>query len=249
LRAAIGTAAERDAFELLYQPIVALQGGEEAQYQTLLRLRDDQGQLHPAARIVPMAIADGLILEVDRWVLTHSLQVLEQRRPEHRAVRLFVSQSAASLSEPGQAEWLASRLQARRLDGSALVIELALEDVGAQIEAIKAFCAALVPLRVRFCLSRFERGLEGDSVLEQLPVDYIKLASKYLGAAGASTMRDDLRMIVERAHRRGLSVIAPRVEDAQSAATLWMSGIDYIQGNLVQLAERDLEFDFQTAVL
>ena len=62
-------------------------------------------------------------------------------------------------------------------------------------------------------------------------------------------MRDDLRVIVERAHRRGLSVIAQRVEDAQSAATLWMSGIDYIQGNLVQLAERELEFDFQTAVL
>jgi EAL domain-containing protein (putative c-di-GMP-specific phosphodiesterase class I) len=39
------------------------------------------------------------------------------------------------------------------------------------------------------------------------------------------------------------------VEDAQAAATLWMSGIDYIQGNLVQQAARELEFDFQAAVL
>jgi EAL domain-containing protein (putative c-di-GMP-specific phosphodiesterase class I) len=39
------------------------------------------------------------------------------------------------------------------------------------------------------------------------------------------------------------------VEDAQSAATLWMSGIDFIQGNLVQQAERGMDFDFQQAVL
>ena len=100
-----------------------------------------------------------------------------------------------------------------------------------------------------FCLSRFEGGPDGDAVLEQLPVGYIKLAPKYLTAAAAPGLRDELRVIVERAHRRGLAVIAPRVEDAQSAATLWMSGIDYIQGNLVQLATRELDFDFQAAVL
>jgi EAL domain-containing protein (putative c-di-GMP-specific phosphodiesterase class I) len=44
-------------------------------------------------------------------------------------------------------------------------------------------------------------------------------------------------------------VIGHRVEDAQSAATLWMSGIDYIQGNLVQGVSDALDFDFNAAVL
>jgi EAL domain-containing protein (putative c-di-GMP-specific phosphodiesterase class I) len=56
-------------------------------------------------------------------------------------------------------------------------------------------------------------------------------------------------VLIERAHRRGLEVIGHGVEDAQSAATLWMSGIDFIQGNLVQQADRDMDFDFQQAVL
>jgi EAL domain-containing protein (putative c-di-GMP-specific phosphodiesterase class I) len=129
------------------------------------------------------------------------------------------------------------------------VIELALDDIGPHIVEVTEFCNALVPSGVKFCLSRFEGGPEGDAVLDQLPVEYIKLAPKYLAAAAASGLRDELRVIVERAHRRGLAVIAPRVEDAQSAATLWMSGIDYIQGNLVQLATRELDFDFQAAVL
>lgn len=249
LLAAIRIAVERDAFELLYQPIVALQGGEDAQYQTLLRLRDDAGRMHTAAQIIPLAMRADLMLDVDRWVLTHSMQVLAQRRDEQRPVRLFVNQAAASVTAPGQAAWVATQLQARGIDGSALVIEFALEDISAQVEAVREFCSALVPNGVRFCLSHFERGLEGDGVLEQLPVDYIKLSTRYLAASATPALRDDLRVIVERAHRRGLSVIAQRVEDAQAAATLWMSGIDYIQGNLVQLAGRELEFDFQTAVL
>jgi diguanylate cyclase (GGDEF)-like protein len=249
LAMAIGAAIEHESFELLYQPIVALQGGEEAQYQTLLRLRDEQGKLHTAGEIVPLAIRSNLMVDVDRWVLSHSVRVLEQRRAEHRPVRLFVSQSASSLVAAGQAAWLTAQLQARRIEGQSLVIELSLDDISARIEAVKEFCAELVPLGVRFCLSRFESGMEGDSVLEQLPVDYVKLATRYLAASHTPMLRDELRIIVDRAHRRGLSVIAQRVEDAQAAATLWMSGIDYIQGNLVQLAERDLEFDFQTAVL
>ena len=127
--------------------------------------------------------------------------------------------------------------------------KLALDDVAPHMLGVTEFCSALVPHGVKFCLSRFEGGADGDAVLEQLPVDYIKLAPKYLAAAAAPGLRDELRVIVDRAHRRGLAVIAPRVEDAQSAATLWMSGIDYIQGNLVQLATRELDFDFQAAVL
>ena len=249
LLAAIKAAIEQDGFELLYQPIVALQGGDEAQYQTLLRLRDDLGRLHAAAAIVPLAVRAGLILEVDRWVLMQTLRVLDERRDDARPVKLFVSQCAASMVAPGQAAWLISQLQARRLEGPALVIELALDDIGPHMLGVTEFCSALVPHGVKFCLSRFEGGADGDAVLEQLPVDYIKLAPKYLAAAAAPGLRDELRVIVDRAHRRGLAVIAPRVEDAQSAATLWMSGIDYIQGNLVQLATRELDFDFQAAVL
>jgi EAL domain-containing protein (putative c-di-GMP-specific phosphodiesterase class I) len=56
-------------------------------------------------------------------------------------------------------------------------------------------------------------------------------------------------VIINRAHELGIQVVGHRVEDAQSAATLWMSGIDFIQGNLVQGAAGALDFDFNAAVL
>ena len=62
-------------------------------------------------------------------------------------------------------------------------------------------------------------------------------------------VRDQIKALADGAHRRGVEVIGHCIEDAQSAATLWMSGIDFIQGNLVQQADRDMDFDFQQAVL
>ena len=50
-------------------------------------------------------------------------------------------------------------------------------------------------------------------------------------------------------HRQGLQVIAQGVEDPQAAAALWIGGIDFIQGNLVQRADHALDFDFQNATL
>ena len=242
-------AVEGDAFELLYQPIVAVQGGEQAQYQTLVRLRDDSGRLHPAAEIVPLAERADLIVDLDRWVMTQALRVIEQRHAEHRPIRLFVSQSPQTLATRDQADWLAGQIEARKLPNGTVIIELRSDEVGGNLASVHAFCSALVPHGVQFCLSQFEHDASREQLLEQLPVDFIKLAPKYLRAAEAQAVRDELRAAVDGAHRRGIEVIAQRVEDAQAAATLWMSGIDFLQGNLVQQAGRALEFDFQAAVL
>lgn len=249
LMVTLQAAIESDALELLYQPIVALQGGEDAQYQTLVRMRDDAGRLHAAAQIVPLARSAGLLPALDRWVLGHALQVIDERRNEDRPVRLFVSQSAVTLAEPGHGEWLLNQIGARGMGGDALIIELVARDVADHLPEALAFCRTMVAQGVHFCLSQYRSVPDIDGVLEALPVDYLKLDGRYFEQNAPAGTADEVRLIVERSHRRGLSVIAPRVEDAKMAAQLWMFGVDYIQGNLVQLAGHELEFDFQSAVL
>jgi len=205
--------------------------------------------LHTAGEIIPIAERADLMLDVDRWVLTQALRTIESRRHYGSGVRLFVNQSASSLASPDHADWLHAQLKARGVAGEQLVIELMLDEIASRHEQVLAFCRHLEPAGVRFCLSRFEGTESGDAVLDELPVGFIKLAQKYLAAGQAQGLRDELRVLIDKAHRRGLLVIAQRVEDAQSAATLWMSGIDFIQGNLVQQAGSDLSFDFHTAVL
>ena len=56
-----------------------LAGGDEAQYQTLLRLRGRDGELHSAARILPAAESAGLLYDIDRRVIELALATLVER--------------------------------------------------------------------------------------------------------------------------------------------------------------------------
>ena len=249
LTADVRNALVDERFELIYQPIVAVAGGNEAQYQTLLRLRRDDGTLHNAAEIVPAAESAGLMQDVDRWVLEHALDVMQQRRAQSRPVRLFVPQSPRTLARDKYADWMTDAILARALDGPSLVIDLRLPDALIHSVTLRQFCEQMVPVGVQFCLSQYEHSPDADALLAQLPLGYLRLSARYAETHGTADVRDEMRVAIERAHRLGLEVIGHRVEDPQAAATLWMGGIDYIQGNLVQHAGGELDFDFQHAVL
>ena len=238
-----------NSLELLYQPVVAVAGSDDSQYQVLLRLRGTDGKLLPAAEVIPLAERGDFILDIDRWVLQASMKLIRDRRAEGRPLRLFVTQSALTLADPGQATWLKSELVAHDVPGTSIVIELRLEDAAIHAATVRQFCDMMVDDGVQFCLSQFESGADAERLLDELPLGFVKLARKYTSTALSGTLRDELKVLIDRAHRRGLEVIGHGVEDAQAAATLWMSGIDFIQGNLVQQAERDMDFDFQQAVL
>ncbi len=245
LRAAL--VAER--FELAYQPIVAVAGGDEAQYQTLLRLRDESGELHTAAEIIPAAEAAGLMYEIDRRVAQHAVEVLRRRKSENNPVRLFVSQSPRSLTREGHAGWLLETMAANEVEGASLVIDVRQTDALVHAVALHEFCAAMVPAGVQLCLSQYQSSDEADALLAQLPLGFVRLSARYATRLDETGVRDEMRAAIERAHRLGLQVIGQQVEDPQAAATLWMSGVDYIQGNLVQGAAVGLDFDFNHSVL
>src|SRR4249919_1126277 len=249
LSAYLRDALADDRFELIFQPIVAVAGGEEAQYQTLLRMNAPDGTVHNAAEIVPAAETAGMIHDIDRWVLERGLDVLQQRRAQGRPVRLFVPQSPRTLAREAYAEWLASAIAVRGLEGPSLVIDIRLADALIHSVTLRQFCEQMVPVGVQFCLSQYEHSPDADSLLSQLPLGYLRLSARYAIGNETGALRDAMRTSIDRAHRNGLQVIGHSVEEPQAAATLWMSGIDFIQGNLVQQAASELDFDFKNAVL
>jgi EAL domain-containing protein (putative c-di-GMP-specific phosphodiesterase class I)/PleD family two-component response regulator len=237
-----------EAFELRFQPIVAVAGGNEAQFQVLLRMHDDDGVVHNAGELVPVAENIGLMPDIDRWVLQQAIDLLHRKRSE-RSLRLFVSQSPLTLARDLHGAWLQEMLESHGIDGPSLVIDLRLDDALVHSITLRRFCEQLMPVGVQFCLSQYAHGNEADALLQQLPLGYVRLSPRYSHAHSDTPLRDELRGAIDRAHRLGLQVIGPQVEDAQGAATLWMSGIDFIQGNLVQPALGELDFDFQHSVL
>ena len=240
---------EDGQFELAYQPIVAVAGSDQAQYQVLLRMRQPDGSLLPASQVIPAAELAGGIAQIDHWVLEHALFVLAERQAAGPSLRLFVSQSPRSLARESHASWLLDALRARGIEGTSLVIDLRLADALIHTVTLRQFCQQLMPAGVQFCLSQFEPGAEADALLTQLPLGFVRVSSKYASAHADPVLRDQLRGIIDNAHRQGLQVIGQQIEDPQAAAAMWMGGVDFIQGNLVQAVGSELGFDFHNAVL
>ena len=238
-----------EGFELAFQPIVAVAGGEEAQFQTLARMRDRDGRLYTAAEFLPAADGAGLLHEIDRRVLELAIDTMHRRLGEGRAIRLFVTQSARSLTRDGYAAQLLSTLQAKGIDGPSLVVDVRQEDAVIHALSLQEFCSAMVPAGVQLCLSQYRPDDEARALLAQLPLGYVRLSARYSSSLDEPQVRDEMREAIEQAHRLGLQVVGQQVEDPQAAATLWMSGVDFIQGNLVQRAAGGLDFDFQHSVL
>jgi diguanylate cyclase (GGDEF)-like protein len=241
-------ALKADSFQLLFQPIVALQGAEVEQFQALLRLAGSDGKLYTAAEIVPVAQRDKLIAEVDRWVMSRCLLVLAERARQQRNVRLFVNQSIETAGDAQHVVWLRQMLETRRLDADQLVVEFRMADAQAHLHDVVEFAAEMRKLGVHVALSAFEASAIAFQLLDRIPASFVKIGPRY-AEEGLRTpaIREELRQIVTHAHGKRMEVIAPRIENAQSAALLWTAGVDFIQGDFVQQPGQDLSFDFHAA--
>ena len=242
-------AIAHDGLRLAFQPVVAVDGGEEAQFQALLRLPDGDHPMRSAREVLPLAEANGLMPQIDRAVMARAIAHLGERAADATPVRLFVSHSPRTLADGDYVAWLQQALEARGVAASRLLLDLRLDDALLHSEELAPVLARLADIGVGAGLSQYLHGSEADVLLTRLPLQYLRLSPRYTAAGASPAERDEARGVIHRAHALGLRVIGPSVEDPRAAAALWSSGVDYLQGNLVQEPEHALDFDFRHPVL
>ncbi len=238
LAALVRSALAEDTLSLAFQPLVPIAGMAAApRYQALLRLRDARGSEHAAAALLPAAAAAGLLPALDVWVLKRALVVLAARRKLGTALMLFVSQSFEVFEEVWRDGSLAQALAAAALPASSLVLEYRCEALlGNYPDAARRF-ADLHARGLAVAVAGVSAQTLAQPGFNDLPLDFLKLAPE-LARDGQA------RAVVAAGHARGALVIAPRVHDASTAAAFYAAGADLLQGNFVQEAGAQLDYDF-----
>jgi EAL domain-containing protein (putative c-di-GMP-specific phosphodiesterase class I) len=226
---------------------VALQGGNEAQFEALLRMPLNDGNILSYEELRAKQSEHGANAEIDRWLLNRCLATLDERARRGTPLkRLFVQQSADSMLDSNRLAWLTQSLETRRLQGSSLHLELRLNDVVRELKHAIHFFNAMNSIGVRLVLDQFESSLTSLQLLSYLPVHGVKISDKY--TTHFAQLRDELIQLIQTAHAGGKQVIVGRVEDARIASQLWTMGVDFIQGNFVQPPSANISFDFQASV-
>ncbi|NDL70746.1 bifunctional diguanylate cyclase/phosphodiesterase [Vreelandella alkaliphila] len=222
-------ALENDEFELWAQPIVRLKDRDIKHYEVLLRMRNDDGSLVPPAQFIPVAEQSGLIVQVDRWVIRHSLEVLTAL--QKKGMSLAVNLSGQSLHDLSLKQYLANQLKISGADPYHLILEVTETAAITDFTTARNVLQAVRELGCRTALDDFGIGFSSFHYLSQLPVDYIKIDGSFIRSllidADSHTL---VKAIADIANGFGKQTIAEFVDQEALVPVLLSYGIQYGQG-------------------
>ena len=228
---ALRRASVEEEFVIHYQPTVELATGSLVGVEALLRWHHPTRGLVPPLEFIPLAEETGSIVEIGRWVLEQACtQTALWRRtlPGAEALQVSVNVSIRQVRRPGLVDDLRHALALSGLPAEALTLEitesvLAREEMTSILEEVSA-------LGVRLALDDFGTGYSSLSLLQNLPVDTLKIDRSFIRRVDAAERRAFVRAILDLAQALDLPVVAEGIEEPEQVLELERLGCRLGQG-------------------
>ncbi|KAB7627831.1 EAL domain-containing protein [Alkalilimnicola sp. S0819] len=248
LRELVATAAEEDRFHLVFQPVASLQGESVERYEVRLRMQDREGKLVLPGQFIPQSESWGLLPQLDRWVMSEAVRVLQQRNAQ--GTELMIKLSGPTLEDDSFLTDVGQALKDAGVEGHRLIFQLNEPVAVTQLNQAKQAFRGIKELNCGFCLDHFGSGLNPFQLVKHLPADYLKLDATLTAEIGSNAeTQQACKQVIDNAQQLHKKVIAGYLEDVNSMATLWQFGVDYVQGNFLQEPERGMHYDFSGMVI
>jgi diguanylate cyclase (GGDEF)-like protein/PAS domain S-box-containing protein len=218
-------------FALHCQPIVDLQDHSVVQWELLLRLPDQHGELISPEQFLDAAVRSGSILAIDRWVLQEAMGLIAAERDAGRDVCLSVNLSGNSVGDTSLGGFVARGLAATAIDPSNLVLEISEAVAAAQIDRTHQLAEELAGMGCRVTLDDYGAGAGSIYHVKYLPVDYVKIDGELTqNLPTSATDQLVLDSVVQMSAEHGKRTIAKGVSNPEILEALRSHGVDYAQG-------------------
>jgi len=255
IQAALEEAIATSAFTLVYQPIVALDTGELAGFEALVRWPHAQwGMMHPN-QFITLAEETGQIIALGAWVLGRATDDLARwcrdlkasAGPEEaragaappdgrRDLYVSVNVSARQFADPGFADNVRLALASAGLESHALTLELTETALLRRDEQLHSDLAELKAIGVKLAIDDFGTGYSSLSYLRELPIDIVKIDKSFVdGIADSEQSLALAEGIVQIARTLRLEVVAEGIETVVQRDLLTSMGCHYGQGFLLAM--------------
>ena len=235
IESALWHAIERKALRLVYQPIVALDGGALRGFEALLRWSDAELGDVPPALFVPMAEDIGLIQEIGAWVLrTACCQIARWREggliADHVEFSVSVNLSGRQLDGPNAAEHILAVIAEAGLPPRNLTLELTETALSANPDRARDALMAIKLRGVSLAMDDFGTGYSSLSYLGRFPFDKLKIDRSFVNTIAAGMASPLLKGVIRLTKELGLHAVAEGVETAEQRDVLAALGCQDAQG-------------------
>jgi diguanylate cyclase (GGDEF)-like protein/PAS domain S-box-containing protein len=227
----IKRALDEETFIVYCQPISDIQSGEVSQYELLLRMKDENGQIVPAAAFLATAERFDLVQEIDRWMIRKAIRLIAEHSRQGREYRLEVNISAKSIGDAELTRLIERELEESGVDPALLILEITETTAIANMDEAVDFATRLARLGCGFALDDFGRGFGSFYYLKHLPLTYLKIDGDFIRNLAHNLVDQQVvKAVVQVARALGYKTIAEYVQDEATILALRHYGVDYMQG-------------------
>jgi EAL domain-containing protein (putative c-di-GMP-specific phosphodiesterase class I) len=232
LHGAIG----RQEMQLYHQPIVDLESGLLSGFEALIRWQRD-GSIVSPGDFIPIAEETGIINEIGAWALLEALRELRRWIDDGlvpSSATMSVNVSPRQIADPEFASIVRDALDQSGVPAHLLWLEMTESMMLDEPELAEHTLRRIRSLGVRLALDDFGTGYSSLSLLQQFPIQRIKIDRAFVqGIAERSNDRSLVRTIIAMAQSMGLDLVAEGVETVHQLQSLRDLGCDKAQGYLI----------------
>jgi diguanylate cyclase (GGDEF)-like protein/PAS domain S-box-containing protein len=229
----IRVAIDEDRFTLVAQPIVDLLSGQTTQFEVLLRMLDDHGELILPGAFLATAERLGMIQQIDGLTVASAMRAVAAQRgwSDTAGPRVEINLSGASIGDPAILALIEHELRETGLDPSRVIFEITETAAIANIAKARDFSEQLRRLGCGFALDDFGAGFGSFYYLKHVGFDVLKIDGEFVrDCCSSATDRLVIEAVVGIAHGLGKQTVAEHVGDAQTVRLLTEMGVNCGQG-------------------
>lgn len=231
----IRQAIEENRLKLYCQQIVPLiPVKNEAHYEILLRMLDEDGNIVMPGVFMPPAERYNVMPAIDKWVISNLFKLIQQTDLQGQHAFYAINLSGQSLMDESLLDFVLAEIRLKNIDPTCLCFEVTETVAISQMAMAQRFINALRTQGCKFSLDDFGSGMSSYSYLKSLHVDYLKIdGSLVLDIAHDPVDYTMVESIHRIGHAMGIKTIAEFVENEATLASLRTIGVDYAQGYLL----------------
>jgi diguanylate cyclase (GGDEF)-like protein/PAS domain S-box-containing protein len=241
-------------FEVYYQPQIDVhQQNRIVGVEALIRWKHPKdGMVRPDV-FIGIAESCGLIVEIDRWVLTQAcLDGARWHQQYQSEIKVSVNVSAMHFRQPDFIDFLTATLHQTGMPARCLSVEITEGVLMKEIDIASQHLLALKQLGINVAIDDFGTGYSSLAYLRSFQVNTLKIDRSFL--IHIDTNQADqaiVSSIIELARNLSLDVIAEGVESEQQLDQVVKRGCHVIQGYYFAkpMPKAELELDIKRKML
>ncbi|MFG6205196.1 putative bifunctional diguanylate cyclase/phosphodiesterase [Pseudomonas retamae] len=226
---------EENGLMLYYQPIFELKTGRVTKLEALIRWQHPLHGLLTPDRFIAIAENNGLIAELDNWVLRRACRDLGELS-SHGCEELKIAWNCSplNLAREELADEIEHALRSAGVAPERLELEVTENALMGNIANTLVLLRQIRALGVSLSIDDFGTGYSSLAYLKRLPLNTLKIDRSFiLDIPKATADMEIVQAIIVMAHTLHLQVVTEGVESLEQYEFLERSGCDFIQGYLL----------------